>query len=149
MSGRVTFEPLDDLEAARAVFGPGSVYVEYCLLPLLGPTCCALYRHVAPLIDPARGVTLDLAQLAANLGLGAKTGPSSPVVKALDRLEAFRIGQWRTPERYALRTALAPLSDRQARRLPEPARTIHYRSLPHSPTTDPVGRVTDGPGPRS
>jgi hypothetical protein len=126
---RVTFVPLEDLGVECIGFGPDSAYVEFCLLPLIGPTCCLLYRHVAPLICFADHVELDLGQLARNLGLGAKIGPNSAVVKALTRLELFRIGAWRDPESYALRRAVSVLSDRQAQRLPEPARSIHYRSV--------------------
>lgn len=53
-------------------------------------------------------------------------------LKALSRLELFHLGAWRPPERYALRRAVAPLSDRQAQRLPEPARTIHHRRVPRT-----------------
>ena len=133
---RVTFVPLEDREIERIGFRPDSVYFEYCLLPLIGPSCCLLYRHMAPLILGAERVEVDLGELGRNLGLGAKVGPNSAVVKALDRLEVFRLGGWRYPTVYALRRAVAPLSDRQARRLPEPARAIHYRSVAHSPAAN-------------
>jgi hypothetical protein len=126
---RVTFVPLDDLNGERVGFGPGSVYVEYCLLPLIGPSCYLLYRRVAPLIPGAGSAEVDLAELGRNLGLGAKIGRNSAVVKALDRLEAFRLGAWQRDARYALRLTVAPLTDRQAKRLPHLARTVHYRTV--------------------
>ena len=135
IAARVRFVALDDADVERIGFGPDSAYLEYCLLPVIGPACCLLYRHVAPLIRDAEGIQVDLGELGRNLGLGAKVGPNSAVVKALTRLEMFRIGAWRGGDRYALRRSVAPLSDRHAQRLPEPARTIHYRSVPRSPAS--------------
>lgn len=126
---RVTFVPLDGLDGERVGFEPGSVYVEYCLLPLIGPTSYLLYRHVAPLIQGVGSAEVDLAELGRNLGLGAKIGRNSAVVKALDRLEAFYLGAWQGDARYALRLTVAPLTDRQAKRLPHLARTVHYRTV--------------------
>jgi hypothetical protein len=126
---RVTFVPLDDLNGDRVGFGPASVYVEYCLLPLIGPSSYLLYRHVAPLIRGSGRAEVDLVELGRNLGLGAKIGRNSAVVKALDRLEAFRLGAWQRDARYALRLTVAPLTDRQAQRLPHLARTVHYRTV--------------------
>jgi hypothetical protein len=103
--------------------------VEYCILPLIGPTCCLLYRHVAPLILAAHHAEVALTDLARNLGLGTNIGPNSAVVKALARLEAFHIGAWRPDNQYALRRAVAPLTDRQAQRLPRLARTIHFQTV--------------------
>jgi len=135
---RVTFAALVDLDVERIGFGPDSVYVEYCLLPLIGPSCCLLYRRLGPLVCAAGVVVIDLGELGRNLGLGARIGPGSGVTKTLARLESFHLGAWRGHDRYALRRAVAPLGDRQARRLPEPARTFHYRSLAHSPIPPPA-----------
>jgi hypothetical protein len=127
--GRVIFVPLDDPDSERIGFGPDSIYFEYCILPLVGPTCCLLYRHVAPLIMVDDHAEVDLADLARNLGLGTNIGPNSSVVKALVRLQAFHIGAWRPDNQYALRRAVAPLTNRQAQRLPRLARTIHFQTV--------------------
>jgi hypothetical protein len=140
---RVTFVPLVDTEVEGGGFRPDSLYVEYCLLPLIGPSSCALYRHIGPLVCRCDHLEVDLGQLARNLGLGAKAGRSSAVVKALARLELFHLGRWLDDDRYALRRAVAPLGDRQARRLPEPARSIHYRSLRRSLSPGPAYGVAD------
>jgi hypothetical protein len=126
---QVIFVPLDDPDAERSGFGPDSVYFEYCILPLIGPTSCLLYRHVAPLILAAHHAEVALTDLARNLGLGTNIGPNSAVVKALARLQAFHIGAWRPDNQYALRRAVAPLTDRQAQRLPRLARTIHFQTV--------------------
>lgn len=133
VAARLTFVPLVDLDVERRGFRPDSDYVEYCLLPLIGPSSCLLYRHIGPLVCRSNEVVVDLGRLARNLGLGAKGGPNSAVVKALTRLEMFHLGRWLDGGRYALRRAVSPLGDRQAQRLPEPARSIHYRSLRHCP----------------
>jgi hypothetical protein len=126
---QVIFVPLDDPDAERSGFGPDSVYFEYCILPLIGPTSCLLYRHVAPLILAAHHAEVALTDLSRNLGLSTNIAPNSAVVKALGRLQAFHIGAWRPDNEYALRRAVAPLTDRQARRLPQLARTVHYQSV--------------------
>jgi hypothetical protein len=126
---RITFVALDAPDAERLTFGPVSTYLEYCLLPLIGPSSYLLYRRVAALVARAGEAVVDVGQLSANLGLGAKTGPKSPIFKALARLELFGLGAWRQPDRYAVRLAVAPLAERRARRLPEPARTIHNRTI--------------------
>lgn len=66
--------PSTPQNAERLTFGPISTYLEYVVLPLIGPSSYLLYRRVAP------------------LGLGTKTGPKSPMVKALARLELFGLG---------------------------------------------------------
>jgi len=53
IAARVTFVPLVDLGVERVGFGPQSVYLEYCLLPLIGPSCCQLFRRVAPWSAPS------------------------------------------------------------------------------------------------
>jgi hypothetical protein len=146
---RVIFVPLDDTASERIGFGPNSVYFEYCVLPLIGPSCCLLYRRVAPLILVADSAEVDLAELGRNLGLGAKVERDSAVIKALARLEAFNIGTWRPNNHYALRRAVAPLTDRQAQRLPQLARAIHYRTLRPGgyPESGEAAPVRPGTGP--
>jgi hypothetical protein len=79
--------------------------------------------------DPVDSAAIDLAELGRDLGLGPGKGPRSAIVRTLARLEAFRLGQWRHDDHYALRRAVAPLNDRQARRLPPMARAVHYGTL--------------------
>ncbi len=133
---RITFVAFDAPGVDGLTFGPGSAYIENCVLPLIGPSSFLLYRRVALVVTRGGEAVIDVGQLSANLGLGTKTGPKSPIFKALARLELFGLGAWRQPDRYALRLAVAPLADRGARRLPEPARTIHYRTIPD--TDDPT-----------
>jgi hypothetical protein len=122
---QVIFVPLDDRNAERSGFGPDSVYFEYCILPLIGPTSCLLYRHVAPLILVADRAEVALTDLSRNLGLSAQLGgrqsPCAP--------PGVLLGAWRPDNQYALRRAVAPLTDRQARRLPQLARSVHYQPV--------------------
>lgn len=66
ISARVMFVPLDDPDPETIGFGPDSVYFEYCILPLVGPSSCLLDRHAAPLIQVADSAEVDLAELGRN-----------------------------------------------------------------------------------
>src|SRR5436305_11860335 len=69
---------------------PRSRYVETFWLPTLGPTALLLLRHLADRFDRnPSGIELALADTSSALGLGAREGASSPIVRTLRRLEQF------------------------------------------------------------
>ena len=72
---RVTFRALEDPYVKRIGFEPNSVYIEFCVLPFIGPSCCLLYLQVVPLRRIGGRADLDLGELGSNLDLGAKIGP--------------------------------------------------------------------------
>lgn len=71
-------------------FCPSSPYVEYCWLPVLGPSTTWLYRHLGQLVTAhPRGVLVDLEELALDHGLGHTTGRNGPLTRSLGRLVRF------------------------------------------------------------
>jgi hypothetical protein len=126
---RLTVVPLSDPVVERIGFAPDSAYLEACILPRLGPAGFLLYRHLAARLGRNDQIVVDLVEVAANLGLPPNAARHSPLVRTLGHLEDFGLGAWRPNGHYALRRAVAPLSDRQARRLPQRARSIHYRTM--------------------
>lgn len=81
-----------DREVERAGFSVLSSYVDRAWLPVLGPSSTLALRRLGDLalIDPV-GIDVDLAELAADLGLGSGVAPSSRLVHALDRLDWFKM----------------------------------------------------------
>jgi hypothetical protein len=106
-------------------FAPDSPYVEACYLPRLGPTGFVTYRYLTGLLRGRDQTIVDLVETAGNLGLRPGVGRSAPLVMTLAHLEAFGLATWQADGRYALRLTAPPLTDRQARRLPDRARRMH------------------------
>src|ERR1700737_3969196 len=131
----LTVVPLDDPVVERHGFGPNSVYVEFVYLPILGATTVWLYRRLGVLVLTADSTVVDLAELGRNLGGGGArrqpgvggAGRNAPLVRSLRRLELFGGASW-NGEIYAVRRALAPISERQLQRLPSLAKTVHRRA---------------------
>ena len=106
-------------------FGPRSMYIEMCWLPLLGPTATWLYRRLGSWVEfHPDGLTVDLTDLAVSLGLGEGLGRHSPVGRALERLVRFDAARW-AKEELQVRQALAPLPERLARRLSYSGYQLH------------------------
>lgn len=105
---------------------PRSWYVETFWLPTLGPTAVLLLRHLADRFERSpQGCTLPVADTAAALGLGAKEGPSSPLVRTLQRLEQFDLARHDDPAVVAVRRTLPPVHRRHVRRLPADLQARH------------------------
>jgi hypothetical protein len=104
---------------------PRSWYAETFWLPTLGPTALLLLRHLADRfeIDPG-GVELPVADTAAALGLGARDGTHSPLMRTLGRLEQFDLA-CRDDSTIAVRRALPPVHRRHVRRLPVALQARH------------------------
>lgn len=95
-----------------------SVYVETCWLPTLGPSATWLLRRLASWLEGATGpVSVELGELATEVGLGHSVGRSSPVVRSLARLAQFQIAA-PAGDALAIRRHLAPLPQRLACQLP-------------------------------
>lgn len=100
-------------------------YVETFWLPSLGPSATWTWRRLAALAEAAPGgVTVPLDQLAAELGISHRGGAHSTVCRSLGRLVAFYAADV-TADRFLVRTALPPLTARQADRLPAHLRGAH------------------------
>jgi hypothetical protein len=120
-------KPWADPVADTVGHDPRSRYVETFWLPCLGPTAVLLLRHLATRFDlePA-GVELPLADTSMALGLGERTGNSSPIVRTLRRLEQFDLScsDPYTPT-VAVRRNLPPVNRRHVRRLPAHLQVLH------------------------
>ena len=86
-----------------------------------------------------RPVVIDLAELAASLGLGVATGEYSPIQKSLRRLVRFGLAA-RHGNQLAVRTTAPPLSQRQLDRLTPRLQAAHQsltaaRTPTQTPTT--------------
>lgn len=105
---------------------PRSRYVETFWLPTLGPTCVLLLRHLADRFDRApEGVRLPVAGTAAALGLGAREGTSSPLLRSLGRLTQFDLACDDGRGSFAVRRHLPPVNRRHLRRLPADLQAAH------------------------
>jgi hypothetical protein len=70
---------------------PTDPYLEWCWLPVAGPSTVALVRHVAELTSASGEARIALADLSRLLGLGAADVPSrnNKLVRTLTRAEQF------------------------------------------------------------
>lgn len=106
-------------------FGPRSMYVETCWLPVLGPTATWAYRRLGSWAEfNPEGVNVDLIDFSVSLGLGEGLGRHSLIGRALDRLARYDAVRW-NGEELQVRRALAPLPERLAKHLPYSSRRLH------------------------
>jgi len=118
---------------------PRSWYAETFWLPTLGPTALLLMRHLADRFDRSPGgVTLPLADTAAALGLGARAGSDSPLVRTLKRLRQFDLAQDPDGETLAVRRVLPPVHRRHVRRLPAHLQATHAEWVSAQDAAGPV-----------
>src|SRR4030088_823154 len=80
----LTVVPWPDVVIDALGHDPRSPYVETYWLAVLGPSTTWLLRRLAFRLEAEPdGFSLDLAETARSLGLGAKGGRHSPFVRAL------------------------------------------------------------------
>lgn len=124
----IEVRPWEDPVVEVRGFGPASGYVEYCWLPVLGPTATWLYRRLGSLVlMHDGGCRVDLVDLATSLGLGEGLGRHSPLVRAVSRLVRFEVIRV-SGSVLLVRRALAPLSENRVRRLSASARFAHEQA---------------------
>jgi hypothetical protein len=117
--------PLSDELVERYGYGPRSMYVEMCWLPVLGPTATWIYRRLGSWVEHnPDGLTVDLIDLSVSLGLGEGLGRNSLLARSLGRLSRFGAIEWRG-DYLAVRRALAPVPERQASKLSYTAFRVH------------------------
>jgi hypothetical protein len=105
---------------------PRSTYVERFWLGVLGPSCVWMLRRVADRFEQEPdGFELDVADLAARIGLGARGGKHSPVQRAFERSCVFGVARPDGQEAFAFRRRLPPLARRQLDRLPAAVQREH------------------------
>lgn len=109
-------------------FDARSDYVERFWLPVLGPCSTLLLRRLADALEQGpRPLTLDVDELAHELGVGIRSGPTAPLRRSLARLERFGLARLASGGHGILevRRALPPLARAQVARLPEALRAAH------------------------
>ena len=98
------------------------------LLRILGPSSVLLMRRAAAWLAAfPDGVHVELASLAADLGLRAGTRPNSPIRRTIARLGRFHMADWQG-QALEVRTVVAPISERQVARL-SPGLVAVHRSM--------------------
>lgn len=106
-------------------FGPRSMYVETCWLPVLGPTATWLYRRLGSWAEHhPEGMTVVTSDLSRALGLGRGLSHSAAITRAVNRLVHFNAIE-RDGENLRARIALGPLTVRLASNLTPDLRRLH------------------------
>jgi hypothetical protein len=124
----LTVVPWPDVVIDSLGHDPRSRYVETYWLAVLGPSTTWLLRRLAFRLEAEPGgFSLDLAETARSLGLGAKGGRHSPFVRALGRCVAFDLARPESYDSLAVRRRLPPLSRRQVLHLPRSLQQSHQR----------------------
>jgi hypothetical protein len=104
-------------------FGPDHPYTSRAILPVVGPSTFVLWLHLARLVIDAGDAPLitDTAELLACIGLGMRNNVGG---RTFGRMITFDLARL-AGRTVAVRTALAPLPQSQAARLPPSARSYH------------------------
>jgi hypothetical protein len=115
---------------------PTDPYLEWCWLPVVGPSTVALVRHVADLTSPTGEARIPLSDLGRLLGLGAVDVPSrnNKMVRTLGRAEQFGLGftSIAVPGEsvtFGIHNELALVPFRLLERLPDVARQRHVAAV--------------------
>lgn len=107
-------------------FDPRSWYAETFWLPTLGPTSLLLLRHLADRFDrDPEGVRLPVSDTSAALGLGAREGNNSPLLRSIGRLVQFDLAHDDGRGHVRVRRVLPPVNRRHVRRLPAHLQAAH------------------------
>lgn len=124
----LVIEALPDAVVEAAGHDPRSAYAHEYWLPILGPSVLAVTRKLIEQLESAgERTTVDVTELAASVGLGSHVGPTglsrnSRIVATLGRLCQFGLAEAHQgpggTTLFRVRTAWAPLTRRQAERLP-------------------------------
>ena len=115
---------------------PTDPYLEWCWLPVVGPSTVALVRHVADLTAESGEARLPLNDLSRLLGLGAADVPSRnhKLVRTLTRAEQFglaftSLGAPGDQVTFGIHGHVALVPARLLDRLPEVARQRHVAAV--------------------
>jgi hypothetical protein len=107
---------------------PRSAYVERFWLGAIGPSCTWLLRRLAHGFDEEpEGFTLDVAEWARALGLGAGLGRHAPLGRTITRCCQFGLARRYGPDGLVVRRRMPPLARHQLARLPDGLQQEHDR----------------------
>ncbi len=119
---------------------PGDVPIDHPYrrrwwLPVIGPTATILLDHLAENTTPNWQVH-DTADLATSLGLGARTGVHSPLIRTFDRICRFGFGTFDIEPGHpdadpcvTLWATIGLVTERVTRRWPQPMQQAHAIDL--------------------
>jgi hypothetical protein len=105
---------------------PGSPYVEFVWLGVLGPSTTFAWQRLARQAAAISSSNVDVADLSLSLGLGEGLGRNAMMSRTLARLVAFDAAR-RQGDVLAVRLALPDLPARRLDRLSHSARFAHDR----------------------
>lgn len=114
----------------RIGFDPRSTYVEFCWLPIIGPTATWLYRRVALWVAAQpEGLEVNLPELACSMGFGEKWARNSPFATAWYRLDRYGLAERLDEATFRIRPVAPPLTRPKVMRLPLSVQRFHYQQL--------------------
>jgi hypothetical protein len=118
---------------------PGSPYIEHVYVSSLGPSATWLWQRLARVATASPSTVVDMADLAASLGLGTNLGPNSAMSRTVNRLVLFD-GARRAGNTLAVRLALPDMPSNRLARLPVSVRIAHQHLCgSHRPVLDSSG----------
>ena len=85
----LTLVPFSDPAVERFGHRPGSPYVEFVWLGILGPTTTFAWQRLARLAAVMPPTSIDITDLSVSLGLGESLARNAVVSRTLSRLVAF------------------------------------------------------------
>jgi hypothetical protein len=94
-----------------------SFYVEDMWLPVIGPTCTVILRHLAVVLGVHGSSCLSLEELSHRFGLGNSHGRNSAFAHSIARLAGFELAEVLSPTRLAIKTTVPWLTPSQIARL--------------------------------
>ena len=128
--GPIRVVPWPDPVADASGFAANSARVEWCWLPVAGPSAMwASRRLVSALVANKGAYDKDLAELAHWLGLGAGISPNAPVSRTLLRLVRFDLAAVTGTRTLAVRGTAPPLRSSQLNRLNPRLQRVHATLL--------------------
>jgi hypothetical protein len=130
-SPTLTLVRFSDAAVERFGHRPGSPYVEFVWLGILGPSTTFAWQRLARLAAVMPSTRIDITDLSVSLGLGESLARNAVVSRTLARLVAFDAAR-RQGDTLAVRLALPDLPERHLTRLSYSARLAHER-FAHGP----------------
>lgn len=129
---RLRIVPWPDSPPGRFSFPPSHPYLEYCWVPILGPTGCLLWRRLATMATAqSSGAEIERAELASDMGVGAH-GRRAILDRSLRRICDFGLARFEDEKTLLVKTGLPLLSPRHVRGLGTVPREAHERFTPQA-----------------
>lgn len=130
VEGPIRVVPWPDPVADASGFAATSAMVEWCWLPVVGPSGAWAYRRLVSALSANKGAyDQNLAELAHWLGLGGGVSPNAPVSRTLLRLVRFGLAAVTGTRTLAVRCTAPPLRSSQLDRLNPRLQRVHATLL--------------------